>query len=886
MKIIKNVKKIFTSLATNIVILIIAIYILFNAEIEIAFIFHEYHFIFSNIRTFCYFMLILEFLFGLIFEHNYNFSIYFFMDLIDLVVLSTEISFIISPILKEIDQIIMSNNEDSNYIINRSVQKAPGIALDSSALKYFTLFKVINYLKVIRIAKVVETTKKINTKVNNNRKIAQISMINSLRRDSKIERGRIKKNKLKEINNNELYSKYDSEICKIAHLDENTVKNSPLRINNSSFKIIDRLGKVKAKKSAGRLLKKNTYLSKVSRISRVSNKKAYLNPLELFKAIDSKKTIAYSDLNSKKSEINDIINRTINKDNNKNIMTSQKLVRLNKSNIKNSKGKKTTSDIKKSVYFNYSSLDKDASTNKNLIFLRRNSVVPPTLQSRLNAVSKKQNYLKEAIDTLINKEEKNINNIYSQSINHSFQDTINKLDFNNTKKSLLKTIKDDNTNSIKKLKKKVTFISRNNNSFISSAQEVSFKEDKSNTNDNNMSYSNIFIKKKEVGPIKLDNSEVLLSQLYLNNDNHHANNEPIQKVNISLKKRGSVLHQVRNNLQIETVNEVESEHNSSIEKIISNAKVKKNKKIIINEPNNMHSSPIMFKYNNNKPFNNKECTINRSNSSDEILKHKDSIEKYNKILINKHYSKEKIIFNEDYSTIKTGYQMKGTFNIKKSSNNLKKDVFGSNSNISSTFKVENSSIIDKSLIEQHKEQINYNILGTDEELLNCNDANINQSYLNLSKIGILNKSNQLLKRNELLKNETISDHTKNKINTMNTILTKTPSYNANDDTISEKSNNENNEVDYNNIEGLNDTFNAGSKTKTKKEKLMLEVILFKYLTLKIVMLILAIVIILNFTQNEFMENLLSTNTNNKINFCLNLFKTNMLKVIDEENNQL
>lgn len=96
---------VFMHTITQLMILLLALFVLFSGDLEVVVIPHEYHNIVIMIRNFCFGFFFVEFFLAIIIEEGYCFSIYFLMDFIDLVSLATEVSYIWGPFLKLLDNL-------------------------------------------------------------------------------------------------------------------------------------------------------------------------------------------------------------------------------------------------------------------------------------------------------------------------------------------------------------------------------------------------------------------------------------------------------------------------------------------------------------------------------------------------------------------------------------------------------------------------------------------------------------------------------------------------------------------------------------------------------------------------------------------------------------
>lgn len=95
-------KKVFFHIYIQQLILTYSVFMLFSSDIENLF-FREYDKIFSSIRAVILFLSIVEFCMCNAFEKNYTFSIFFFIDFVDLISLITEVSFIFDYFLEFLD---------------------------------------------------------------------------------------------------------------------------------------------------------------------------------------------------------------------------------------------------------------------------------------------------------------------------------------------------------------------------------------------------------------------------------------------------------------------------------------------------------------------------------------------------------------------------------------------------------------------------------------------------------------------------------------------------------------------------------------------------------------------------------------------------------------
>lgn len=112
-------------------------------------------------------------------------------------------------------------------ILLNSVYHEPGIGLDANAIKYLAFFRVISYLKIVRVAKVIEATKKLNGTVRKKiiKKSRKLAELLEKRRGSSNIKGR--RNKTAQENELQFAVKYLSDLDKYkGEIQMNEVKNS------------------------------------------------------------------------------------------------------------------------------------------------------------------------------------------------------------------------------------------------------------------------------------------------------------------------------------------------------------------------------------------------------------------------------------------------------------------------------------------------------------------------------------------------------------------------------------------------------------------------------------------------------------------------------------
>lgn len=95
----------FTNYITQLIILLLATFVLFSGDIEVVLIPHSVHPVIIWMRNVCFVIFSIEIVVALSVEHNYVKSIYFVMDVIDLISLATEVSFIWDSFLEVLDNL-------------------------------------------------------------------------------------------------------------------------------------------------------------------------------------------------------------------------------------------------------------------------------------------------------------------------------------------------------------------------------------------------------------------------------------------------------------------------------------------------------------------------------------------------------------------------------------------------------------------------------------------------------------------------------------------------------------------------------------------------------------------------------------------------------------
>lgn len=102
-KILKLLKKLFSNLFFQIIILIGAIFVVFSGDLEI-YAPEEGRLIINDIRTGLFFFFLFEFISMNLIDSSYMNSLYFYIDFIDLISLITEVQFIWLNFLKYLDK--------------------------------------------------------------------------------------------------------------------------------------------------------------------------------------------------------------------------------------------------------------------------------------------------------------------------------------------------------------------------------------------------------------------------------------------------------------------------------------------------------------------------------------------------------------------------------------------------------------------------------------------------------------------------------------------------------------------------------------------------------------------------------------------------------------
>lgn len=113
-------------------------------------------------------------------------------------------------------------------ILSQSVYKAPGVGMDASTIKYLAFFRVISYLKIVRVAKVIEATKKLNGTVRKKiiKKSRKIAELIEKRRGSNIAKSR-RNNKLDQDKDAQFAMKYLTDLDKYkGEIEFAQIKNS------------------------------------------------------------------------------------------------------------------------------------------------------------------------------------------------------------------------------------------------------------------------------------------------------------------------------------------------------------------------------------------------------------------------------------------------------------------------------------------------------------------------------------------------------------------------------------------------------------------------------------------------------------------------------------
>lgn len=109
----------------------------------------------------------------------------------------------------------------------KSIYHEPGIGLDANAIKYLAFFRVISYLKIVRVAKVIEATKKLNGTVRKKiiKKSRKLAELLEKRRGSSALKGR--RNKSAHENELQFAVKYFNDLDKYkGEIKMTEVKNS------------------------------------------------------------------------------------------------------------------------------------------------------------------------------------------------------------------------------------------------------------------------------------------------------------------------------------------------------------------------------------------------------------------------------------------------------------------------------------------------------------------------------------------------------------------------------------------------------------------------------------------------------------------------------------
>ena len=463
-KVLHYLHEAFHSIYTQIFILIMIIFVLFSADVEV-FVPYSVHLSFIYLRNICFFLFSIEIILALMFEQKYFMSLYFFMDVIDLISLATEASIIWTPVLNFLDNNSKNSSYMSKYILDRSIQNSPGIALDTVTIKYLYLFKVVSYLKVMRIAKVIETTRKINYTVQKNRKQKKKGGVKILRRTNVL--GTRQK---KLDNNSKLDQKYINDLIEY----------------NQDLNIKDK--KLASSKSNRITVKRSTKKNK-SFIPLLKHRVSITQPMDLFKMKPERKKIELNSTKKLKKEF-DIINSSIAQKNISKIKQSDtKFIKSRRPSINNKNifkrnftiksNLKRNSNASDSILLAENELDKKLVNEDNKQSKKSILFIEPFKENERNRQLNKSNKSNKSINSILTDKIFNFNNEINQIIeeeeNHSYY----------KRKSIIFTTKDQF------ITEEVKEEQENDNSFddysIFPKKIVSFK---SNSKKSNIKYYN------------------------------------------------------------------------------------------------------------------------------------------------------------------------------------------------------------------------------------------------------------------------------------------------------------------------------------------------------------------------------------------------------------
>ena len=875
----------FNHIITQISILVLAVFVLFSGDLEIVIIPHQFHYIIINIRNFCFIFFCIEFILSILVEDGFLLSLYMFMDFIDLISLAIEVSFIFNALISSLDNLSRSSNPMTEFILSRSSQTSPGIGVDSDTVKYLAFFKVISYLKIMRVAKVIEATKRINITVSKRKKDKRKSIkvfenakqgiktrkdIKNMKTDihlavkyfSEFEKFKedLKLRKRKQSNKNQNERSPNGRITR--RIKSNTVKASPIKANILIQKNYNKIGTMNFRLN-----------SSIFNASPSKNPIA-LKPADLFtKSFQNSKTIrspyksvSYKDnkYQTETSKISDIVRHKLSNSDNRNSNVKFRASATLKLSNNNMAIKAMSEQIIPIV------------SKKNLL---GNSQSENDSSFKISAVdSLKQDKSKKSLKSLKLEETENIeksdkeNNNFGLIKNNSSsirKDFIKKVLFNpqsqnksNSNKKVSYEVNPvvSSINQPKSIIKKTTAISN-----ISNEKQFNYAE--SRRESFGIEYNTLFPKERIIS------NEIEISDFDLNDNADIKKKIIIQKVEVQNTKHQSHFLNRAKAFIPETVKEVESEHNYSIDE----AKLEKETKVKESYQSKFKKTPLK-KLKSQMLIKRFTSRISKRNKSadDANSQKRDHIETFNILLA----SLEENIVDKNKINTKTM-----NLNIIKSRNpsnysNAESDQEESYSEAKHTF---------SSMADVSKSHNNKNIIDSNYQVKKVED--ISKSPNKTSKLSNSYKTSsfedeeddiddnypvQTIRKNLITYSEHSDEDKKHSFN--QTYLSNSISNieNTNDDSYEE--------IDYNKVQGLNDTLidNLHKKRKRSngKEKLILEKILFKNMTLKIIMLIMLIIIGLQLTQDSFVEAFIVSDNTDKVGHCLNT----MIKEIKYLNN--
>lgn len=152
----KRVVKILDSIYYIISMLIVTLYILFVSDIQSAFLTNEFDDTLTNLQVLCLALFVAELMLNCIFFDNYNWTFYFWLDLISTISLITEIDFMFNGIIDLLDS---SGDETNSTTGSNGSNQQKTTAKFTKATKTMKVTRIVRIVRIIRLIRIVKLYK-------------------------------------------------------------------------------------------------------------------------------------------------------------------------------------------------------------------------------------------------------------------------------------------------------------------------------------------------------------------------------------------------------------------------------------------------------------------------------------------------------------------------------------------------------------------------------------------------------------------------------------------------------------------------------------------------------------------------------------------------------